>query len=113
RVVPLFLSDGGQRPVPRTDDRLLRQRQDFFPIVSQSVLIRNIPAAHGARKKRVTHHGNGSLQSGYDVGDPAGRMSGRQSRLNLERSDLKTFSLGDWLGPFLGFQLRNVSGCAS
>src|SRR5437868_2947056 len=46
RIGPFLFPHRRDRSVPRTDDRLVRQRQDLFDIISQRVLIRHISAAH-------------------------------------------------------------------
>src|SRR5437763_3261889 len=46
RIAPVLFPHRRHRAVPRTDDRLVRQGQDLFDIISQRVLIRHISAAH-------------------------------------------------------------------
>ena len=91
--------------MPRANDRLVRQRQDFLAIVSQRVLVGNIPAAHRAGKKRVAHNRDRAGKSGDDISHPARRMARGQSRLDFQRSHPKAFSFRYRFRSLFLFQL--------
>ena len=90
-----FFSHSRQRAVPGTNNRLLRQRQNFLAIVSQCVLVGNIAAAHRAGKKRIAHDRDRAGKPGDDKRHSAGRMTRGQPRLDFERAHSKAFSFRD------------------
>jgi hypothetical protein len=93
----------------RTNDRLIRQGQNFLAVVSERVFVGDVAATHRAGKERVADDCNRPSKAGNDVGYPAGRMTGGQARFDFQGAGFKMFSFRDRLRAFLRFELRNVN----
>ena len=90
----LLFTNGRHRPVTRTNDCVVRQRENLLEIILHRVRIGNAAAAHRSGKKRIADKRNGMRETGNNEGGAAGRMSPGQTRFDIEFADLKSFSFG-------------------
>src|SRR5437773_11007005 len=74
RIVLFFFSNRRHRSVTRTNDRLIRQRQDFLEIISQGIIIGSVSTTHRAGKKRIAYDRDRAGESRDNVSHAARGM---------------------------------------
>src|SRR2546427_10505032 len=91
RIVFFFLAHACHRAVTGTNDRFIRQVQNFLEIVSNRVLVGNGPATHRAGKKRVADDRNRSGETSHNERHSSRRMSPGQPCFDVDLADGKFF----------------------
>src|SRR5206468_4242997 len=94
------------------NDRLVGQREYFLEIVSQRILVRHVSASHRSGKERVAHNCDRAREPGHHIRHSARRMTPRQSGIDFQIAERKSFSLinnlrtRDWF-PCWGKNIRS------
>ena len=104
RIVPFFLAHSRHRPVSGQTIVSSGNVRIFSRLFRNASSIGNVAAAHRAGKKRIAHDRHRTGKTRHDKSHPARRMTRGQSRIDLERSEPKTFSFLDRLRAVYRFR---------
>ena len=93
RIVLFFFANRRHRAVPGTNNRFVRQSQNFLEIVFDRVLVGNTSAAHRAGEKRIAHNRDRPRETVHHKSHAARGMTPGQARFDFQFADAENFFL--------------------
>src|SRR6266480_4057889 len=80
-IVRFLFTHRGHGTVTRTNDRFIRQGQNFLEIVLERIIVGNVAATHGAGEKRIADDRDWPGETGHHVRHSPARVAPGQPRI--------------------------------